>query len=210
MGSTVQGTMSARSPRQAAALVPSARAGDHAAREALARRAGEAAFVFALQLTRSPDAARDIAQDAVLRFFAHLDRYDPEQPIEPWLFAIVRNLVRDAWRRARVRDYESLDRWLEQGGAEPAGPDDPAAIAERRELQGRVWQAISELGHAHREILVLRDYHGLSYREIADVLAIPDGTVMSRLHAARERLRQILIARQDGITADDQIPGSAT
>jgi RNA polymerase sigma-70 factor (ECF subfamily) len=67
-------------------------------------------------------------------------------------------------------------------------------MAERNELRARVWQAISKLGDTHREILVLRDFHDLAYREISDVLSIPLGTVMSRLHAARKKLREILVA----------------
>lgn len=197
MGSTVQALMSSETSLPDRALVAKAREGESDAREVLAQRVGDSAYVFALQMTRSPEDARDIAQDSVLRFFRHLDRFDMDRPVEPWLFGIVRNQVRDTARRERVRRHESLDTWLEQGGPEPAGTDDPVATTERRELRQRVWRAISELGDAHREILVLRDYHGLAYRELADVLSIPTGTVMSRLHSARRRLRQILI-EQDG------------
>jgi RNA polymerase sigma-70 factor (ECF subfamily) len=179
-------------PLPDATLVVRARDGERDAREALASRAGEAAYVFALQLTRSPDSAHDIAQDSVMKFFRTIDRFDAQQPLEPWLFSIVRNQVRDAARRASVRRHDSLDTWLAAGGSEPAANDDPAASAERHELQRQVWRAISELSDSHREILVLRDYHGLAYREIADVLSIPTGTVMSRLHAARTRLREVL------------------
>ena len=188
--------MSPEMPLTDRVLVSRARDGERDAREELARRAGEAAYVFALQLTRSPESARDIAQDSVLRFFRHLERFHADQPIEPWLFGIVRNQVRDAARRQKVRHHLSLDRWLESGGHEPAGADDPAAAAERHETQQLVWRGISELGEAHREIIVLRDYHGLAYREIAGVLSIPQGTVMSRLHAARQQLRQILVDRE--------------
>jgi RNA polymerase sigma-70 factor (ECF subfamily) len=131
-----------------------------------------------------------------------------DRPVEPWLFGIVRNQVRDTARRERARRHESLDAWLEQGGPEPAGTDDPVAAAERHELQQRVWRAISELGDAHREILVLRDYHRLAYRELADVLSIPTGTVMSRLHSARRRLRQILIEQDGGQPAKETTPRS--
>jgi RNA polymerase sigma-70 factor, ECF subfamily len=197
MGSTLAAVMSPELPISHQALVFKARGGDRDAREQLAAWAGQEAYVFALQLTRSSETARDVAQEALLRFFQHIDRFDAAQPVRPWLFVIVRNQARDAARRDRVRPHGSLDSWLEQGMPEPTSSDDPVATAERHELQRRVWQAISELGEAQREILVLRDYHGLAYREIAEILAIPTGTVMSRLHAARGRLRQILIARPD-------------
>ncbi len=186
--------MSARIPRADRALLAQARDGKPEAREQLARRVGRSAYVFALQITGTPETARDVAQDGVLRFFQHLDRFDAARPIDPWLYQIVRNRARDLMRRERVRRHESLDAWLEQGHPEAADPSaDPAADAERHDLQRQIWRAISRLPEAHREIFVLRDYHDLSYREIAEVLAIPQGTVMSRLHAARKGLREILI-----------------
>ncbi|HSG81743.1 MAG TPA: RNA polymerase sigma factor [Gemmatimonadota bacterium] len=186
--------MSAEIPGADRALLARARDGERAAREQLAQRVGRSAYVFALQITGAPDAARDVAQDGVLRFFQHLDRFDSSRPLDPWLYQIVRNRARDLMRRERVRRHESLDAWLEQGHPEAADPAaDPAADAERHDLQRRVWRAISQLPEDHREIFVLRDYHDLSYREIAEVLEIPQGTVMSRLHAARKGLREILL-----------------
>ena len=203
MGTIVEAVMRTQESAADGALVARAHRGEREAREELAGRAGDAAYVFALQLTRSPEAARDVAQESVLRFFGRLDRFDRTQPVEPWLFSIVRNQVRDRARREKLRAHVSLDTWLEAGGPEPASPDDPAASAERRETRQGVWRAISELNDAHREILVLRDYHGLAYREISGVLSIPEGTVMSRLHAARKRLREIYISQSEGPAATE-------
>ena len=195
MEGTIDVVESNEAPTPDVALLASVRNGDRAARELLARRVGDSAYIFALQLTRGADTARDIAQDSVLRFFQHLDRFDADRPVEPWLYQIVRNRVRDLSRRNRLRRHESLEAWLAEGRPETADPSsDPAADAERRDLQRQVWRAISELDHAHREIIVLRDYHDLSYREIAAVLSIPQGTVMSRLHTARRKLREIIAA----------------
>jgi RNA polymerase sigma-70 factor (ECF subfamily) len=181
------------------------RDGDRKARDVLARRVGSSAYDFALQLTGGSETARDIAQEGVLRFFQHLDRFDADRPIEPWLYQIVRNQVRDLSRRNRLRQHESLDAWLEQGRPEIADPTaDPAGTAERHELRQRIWRAMSELSEVHREIIVLRDYHDLTYREIAEVLSIPQGTVMSRLHAARNRLRDIIFSA--GESFPDQPP----
>jgi RNA polymerase sigma-70 factor (ECF subfamily) len=74
-----------------------------------------------------------------------------------------------------------------------AGPG-PFERSERGELQRLMWSCLGRLERAHREILVLRDYQDLSYREIAEVLAVPLGTVMSRLHAARRKLRAEVLA----------------
>jgi RNA polymerase sigma-70 factor (ECF subfamily) len=134
----------------------------------------------------------------VLRFFEHLDRFDADRPVEPWLYQIVRNRVRDVSRRERFRRTESLDAWLEFERTETVDPSaGPAVEAEQSDLRRRVWLAISELTDAHREIIVLRDYHDLSYREIAGVLSIPPGTVMSRLHAARRSLQDVIAAAGD-------------
>lgn|SRR3990170_5556043 len=193
--SMMPAVMSAELPSLDRALVSLARDGESDAREELARRVGRSAYVFALQLTDKPETAHDIAQDSVLRFFQHLDRFDTRRPIEPWLYQIVRNRVRDLKRRERLRRHESLDGWLEQGRPEAMDTSaDPAADAERSDLQKRIWRAVSQLTDSHREIFVLRDYHDFSYREIAELLSIPQGTVMSRLHAARQSLREILVA----------------
>ena len=94
------------------ALVSLARDGEREAREELARRYRRPAYLLALQLTGRPELAQDIAQDCMLRFFQHLDRFDPERRVEPWLYQIVRNRVRDMRRRQRLRHTESLDAWL--------------------------------------------------------------------------------------------------
>jgi RNA polymerase sigma-70 factor (ECF subfamily) len=176
-----------------------AQAGDLAAREELARGCGRAAYGLALQLLRDPDAAADVAQDALLRFFSSLDRVDPSRPVLPWLFRIVRNRIVDLHRRRGVRRTTSLDAHEEGDGGELAkalveprpGPDVTSA---RSELARSLWRCLARLDDKHREILVLRDYQDLSYREIADVVGIPHGTVMSRLHTARRRLREEVLA----------------
>ncbi len=170
-------------------LIVEAQAGERAALDELAHRMRGPAYVLALQLVGNRDDALDIAQDALLRLFQHLGRIAPERPVRPWLFAIVRNRARDLWRSRAARPSESLDARPDVVAhlAAPAG--DPEQQAARRQRARRVWTAIAELSHAHREILVLRDFHDLAYAEIAEVLGIPAGTVMSRLHAARAALR---------------------
>ncbi|HEX6201127.1 MAG TPA: sigma-70 family RNA polymerase sigma factor, partial [Thermoanaerobaculia bacterium] len=182
-------------------LVALARSGDREAREELARRCRGPAYVLALQLLGNPDDALDVAQDSLLRLFDSFARFDPSRPLRPWLARIVRNRARDLQRRHRARPTLSLDGLLDGGfpegriepraGSRPpeAGPEERLA---RRQLQRRIWRALQELSPAHREILVLRDYQDLSYNEIAAVLEIPAGTVMSRLHAARRSLRRVL------------------
>ncbi|MDH3295263.1 MAG: RNA polymerase sigma factor [Acidimicrobiia bacterium] len=190
--------MSEHLPSPDADLVASARAGDRDAREALGRKVGRSAYVFALQLTRDREAAGDVAQDSVLKFFKNLDRFDVTRPVEPWLYQITRNRVRDLARRQQHRRHQSLEDWIDQGRPDRAeSAASAAADAERADLQRRIWRSVSLLSDDHREIFVLRDFHGLSYREIADVLSIPPGTVMSRLHSARTNLRSLLSEHLD-------------
>jgi RNA polymerase sigma-70 factor (ECF subfamily) len=173
-----------------AELIRDASAGLAEAREELARRYRGPAYVLALQLLGNREDALDVAQEAMLRLFATLGRLTAGRAVRPWLLAIVRNQARDLWRRQRVRRTEPLEGSGEGLAAELlVRPPDPEEAAGREELRRWVWRALSRLSEDHREIVVLRDFHGLSYDEIAHVLDIKVGTVMSRLHAARRQLR---------------------
>lgn len=175
-------------------LLARAKSGEVDARDAVAREYRQAAYLFALHLVGNPDDALDIAQEAMLRFFTSLHRFQQDRSVRPWLFAIVRNCTRDFWRRSKIRRHEPLDEAvpnLARALTDPrADPEQDALVEERRQA---IWQAISRLSTAKREILVLRDFHDLSYAEIAEVLKIPIGTVMSRLHSARKSLQQDLL-----------------
>ncbi len=181
-----------------AELVRRARKGDVAAQEELAHRHRDPAFFLALQLLGNRDDALDVAQDAMLRFFKHLHRFDVSRPVRPWLFQIVRNRVLDLFRRRKVRKHDSIDD-AEQDDerADLQLVDETVDLerdASRAQLQKRIWLSLQQLSQAQREIIVLRDYQDLAYSEIAETLNIPIGTVMSRLHGARKRLRKILQA----------------
>ena len=176
-------------------LVRRACAGEAEAREELAQRHRRSAYLLALQLLRNPDDAMDVSQEAMLRFFTTLDRFEPRRPVKPWLLAIVRNQARDLWRRRKVRRAESLDEGESDLSLRLVDVDaDPERDATRSQLRRKIWRSLSELSDKKREILVLRDYHDLTYAEIASVLSVPIGTVMSRLHGARKALREVLLA----------------
>jgi len=176
-------------------LVTRARDGDPSAQAELAERHRQALFFLALQLMGNRDDAMDVAQEALLRFFKTLHRFDCRRPVRPWLFQIVRNRVVDLYRRQKVRRHDSLDATDHDGNPYLVLKDtsiNPERDASRSELRVRILAALDELSHIQREILVLRDYQDLSYSEIAETLNIPIGTVMSRLHGARKNLRQKL------------------
>lgn len=176
-------------------LVLRARSGDRHAQALLSQRHRKAMYFLALQLMGNPDDAMDVVQDALVRFLTNLHRFDPKRPVRPWLYRIVRNRVVDLMRRRKVRRHDSIDATNEDGQPfmELLDPDvDLERDAGRSQLKARLWQALNLLTETQREILVLRDYQDLSYSEIAKNLGIPMGTVMSRLHGARKRLRGIL------------------
>lgn len=181
----------AADPEASRQRVLRAQAGDEAARDELALECGRDAFAFALQLTRDREDALDVAQETVLRLFRSLGRFDADRPLRPWLLSIAHNLVRDGWRRGRARRAVELDADLLVDASEEG---DPERRLRRLELQRRVWRALAELPEEAREIVVLRDYRDCSYAEIAGILGIPPGTVMSRLHRARARLARLLRA----------------
>lgn len=197
---TASETAAAVAPADDCELVRRAQLGDTKAREELARRHRRSVFVLALQLTGSHDDALDVSQDALLRFFSKLNRFDSTRPVRPWLFTIARNRARDIWRRRKILRARSLISDNEDGFSydivDPSA--DPHQDLETTELRHRLWRALGVLSESKREILVLRDYHDLSYVEMADVLGIPTGTVMSRLHGARKALRDAYLEQQGG------------
>lgn len=159
-------------------------------------------FFLALQIVGNREDALDISQDSFIRAYRNLDRFDTGRPFGAWLLRIVRNLCIDLLRRRRVRRAVSLDDPGQGPDGEAGRPlhetvgdkRTPAAdvMVEQNELKAKIWRAMGQLDEKHRTILVLRDFQDLSYLEMAEVLEIPKGTVMSRLHQARRRLREEL------------------
>jgi RNA polymerase sigma-70 factor, ECF subfamily len=178
-----------------AALIERCRAGDLAAFEPLVEKYRQRAYRLAYNVLRDPEEAWDVAQDAFIRAFQALPSFRGDSAFYTWLFRIVMNVARDRARQHAARgrafgtervDEKDWDRILvDQGTA----PDTNATQVEERERIGR---ALATLSEPHRAIIMLSDLEGLSYREIAEVLNIPMGTVMSRLHNARRRLRDAL------------------
>lgn len=159
--------------------------GDRQAFEPIVQKHRQRAASFALAWTGNMEDALDLSQEAFARAYRAISRFDPSRPFYPWLHRILRNLCLNhlgrAYRLHEVPLIDGLDR-------EDAAPRPDAAL-EREEIRRQVWDGIRRLGAHDREILILREFQGLTYSEIAEVLDIPRGTVMSRLHTARQRLR---------------------
>ena len=166
-------------------LVSQSQHGDRSAFGDLVRhhRAGVINVVY--RMCGDPQLAEDAAQEAFIRAWQKLPGYQPRSPFRNWLYRIATNVALDMLRRER----ETVDVDKVQLRARTVGPEDSFDKSEREEL---VRNAVLALPSASRAVLVLREYEGLSYRQIAETLGIPIGTVMSRLNYARTHLAATL------------------
>lgn len=157
--------------------------GHRRAFEPLVRRYGPRAYGFALGKVRDPEEAKDLSQEAFLRAFRAIDRFDESRPFYPWLLTILRNLCISYLRRRRptisIEDMPPAKQAAKSRGLSP-------------ELRLSLKQALDSLSESDREIVILKDFQDLTYNEIAAMLNVPRGTVQSRLYYARRRLRDHL------------------
>lgn len=152
----------------------------------------DAAYNLAHWLIRNDPDAEDVVQEAFLRAFKFLDGFHGGNS-RAWLLSIVRNVSYD-WLRANRKNEESVEFDEELHGAEEI-VSESAAAETRRTQQQVVRQAIEELPVGFREVTILRELDGVPYKEIAEIVQVPVGTVMSRLARARNQLQRCLPAR---------------
>jgi len=180
-------------PTDDGTLVRRAQAGDRDAFGELVERHMRSAYAAAVGLVGSRDDALDLSQEAFARAYRARNRIDPDRPFYSWYYAILRrlcfNFIRD--RRTRAEKLAEASSWLELEATARAEAD-PARAAERRDDQRRVASAVDALPDHEREVLVLKEFEHLKYREIAELVGVPIGTVMSRLYSARRRLADAL------------------
>jgi RNA polymerase sigma-70 factor (ECF subfamily) len=157
----------------------------------------DAVYTLARHLLRNPADAEDAVQECYLRAFRHFDGFRGTV-IKPWLLAILRNVCRAEYaRRAELADAEIVNNenaallWVE-------AQDSPETAALRQIETQAMQRLVEALPDPYRETLVLRELNDLSYREIADVIGAPVGTVMSRLARARSLLRDAWIVAENG------------
>lgn len=185
--------------------VARAREGDHSAFRSLVERHERRAYGLALRVLRHEEAARDAVQEAFLRVYSALRRFEGRSAFGTWLHRVVLNVCLDAKRRDRssrefawedeaTTDVVDTELGLPVAVATSDGAEPERALA-RSELRRNLAEAIEALPEAARSTLLLREVDGLSYAEIAQALSIPKGTVMSRLHYARRRIQEVLAAR---------------
>ncbi|MFT7676447.1 MAG: RNA polymerase sigma-70 factor (ECF subfamily) [Planctomycetota bacterium] len=177
-------------------LMCAVQAGDPQAFETLAHSLRSRAFQIAHSLVGSRDDALDMCQETFLKVFKARDSYDSNQPFLPWFHRILRNTCFSFLRKHRRIRKISLSVQNKDGEesdfeiTDPGPAPDAGTLAEERSMLFR--KALSTLSSRDREILALRHFDELAYKQIAESLGIPEGTVMSRLYHARRRLRDAL------------------
>ncbi len=181
-----------------AELVACWQRGDASAFTQLVRRHQARVYRLVLRMLGSPEEAEDVAQEAFLSLHRHGHRFRREARFSTFLYRVATNAALNRRRtlsRLRARE-EEFGRRQAVGDQLPATPRDPEGAALGAELQLRVQEALLQLPADLRAAIVLYDLEGQSYREISNILGIPEGTVKSRIHRARSALREQLIPRR--------------
>jgi RNA polymerase sigma-70 factor (ECF subfamily) len=182
------------------ALIAKAQAGDTAAFRSLVERYQRRAFAMALSLVRDENDARELVQDAFLRVFKGLGSFQGGSTFFTWLYRIITNLSIDLMRKpgrglGDLGDPSELEASREEEFPLLSRVDgaDPLEIVRRREIGERLQRALDELPSYHRGVIVMREIEGLSYEEMAQIMSVSKGTIMSRLFHARQKLQRALV-----------------
>jgi RNA polymerase sigma-70 factor (ECF subfamily) len=168
-------------------LIELAQRGDRNAFGELVRRYHPGVVLVVYRLCGDAGLAEDMAQETFLRAWLNLTTFHPQSPLRNWLYRIAVNGALDVLRRKPEETLENEETLMLPDQA--ACPE--TALIEKEKV-AQLQQAMHSLPEAARSVLILREYGGLSYQEIASVLDVPVGTVMSRLNYARNRLRELL------------------
>ena len=182
-------------------IVERCRDGDRDAFRCLVQRYYKKVYAVAFGVVRSADDALDITQETFLKVYRNLDRFHGSSSFYTWLYRIAVNLCIDHLRKEgkhQALDYDDglqhsePDPGLDGPAIAPSGPATPLQALQCQELREQIIDAVGKLSVNHRAVLLLRELEGLSYEEISQALECSKGTVMSRLHHARIKVRKML------------------
>ena len=185
----------------AASLVRGCLAGDGAAWENLVRRYNRKIYNICYRFTGSADEAEDLTQEVFIKVYRNLDNFDASRgSFMTWMATMTRNLLVDHFRKTRQeRATDSLDAATGEeedsltlaSQLQATGPS-PDSLVQSRQTQQMVQQALQKLSPELREAVILRDLQDMDYREIAQALRVPEGTVKSRINRGRTELARVL------------------
>jgi RNA polymerase sigma-70 factor (ECF subfamily) len=177
-------------------LIRKCKAGDARFYEPLVRAYEPTGLRLAIAMMGNTEDAQDALQEAFIKTYDTLHRFDLRRPFGPWFFQILRNQCRDMLRSRKSKFRLELPGAETDGKIEeyPADPErGPERLRQRDDAKAVLWRGLERIGPEHREILVLKELEGFRYGEIAQILEIPEGTVASRLFHARHALREALV-----------------
>lgn len=173
-------------------LIESAQKGDHAAFGQLVTAYQRRAYSIAYGFMGNREDALEMAQEAFVKVYKAIHRFDLRMPFYPWLYRIVKNTCLNQIKKKKRRGESSLDSMMASGRDFATTKRGPESKASLEELKGDLATSLDQVSDNHKEIIVLRHIHEMSYSEIAECLGIPHGTVMSRLHGARKSLKKVM------------------
>ena len=178
-------------------LLTAVKAGDTDAYRGLVEKYQGRIYAVVFGMVRNQEVARDIAQDTFVKAYRSLDSFRLESSFYTWLYRIAMNLAIDLTRKGRRQATSSFDEAVAQRDGEgiddPHHQDSPAMNFERKQLYAVIMDSLDKLPDDQKQILLLRELEGMSYKDISDLLDIPEGTVMSRLFYARKKMQKLLI-----------------
>ncbi len=176
--------------------------GDIEAFETLIQSHQKKVYNIALRMTKNPDDAQELSQDAFVRAFTSISKFRGDSKFSTWMYRITVNVCTDFLRKRN----KTISLSIEQGAAvgederplqiEEDGPG-PSELSEKKQLKELVRDAMDSLSDEHREVLVLRDLMDMPYKDISNTLNVNEGTIKSRINRARENLKKIITQRQE-------------
>jgi len=180
-------------------LVARAQKGDLGSYDVLVTRHRGRIFAMIRNMIHQEADAWDISQEVFIKAWQALPRFEAKARFSTWLYRIAHNAVYDWSRRRRIESVGELNDGIFEreridpaSSTTPAGGEAPDATMAQGELRAKIVAALNKISPEHREVVLLKDVQGLSYREIADVMSCEIGTVMSRLYYARQKLQTLL------------------
>ena len=174
-------------------LIQKCKVRDKDAYRVLIERHKKQAYSFAFSYLKNVDDAFNISQEAFIKTWNAINSFEEGRSFRSWLFSIIKNLSINLIIKKKILKEISLDEAMEESSFDIKDTSaDPLETLEIKEKRKQVWKAIMGLKEEFREIIILKHFNDLSYREISETLDIPEGTVMSRLYHARLSLKESL------------------
>ena len=178
-------------------LLAAVKAGDATAYQGLVEKYQNRVYHLVYGMVRNKEDASDITQDAFVKAYRKIESFRLESSFYTWLYRIAMNLAIDFLRKKKRRVTSEFDETVaarESDGSISSSHSvaSPSKALERKQLYKQIMDALDELPADQKQVILLREVEGLSYKEISDIMGIPEGTVMSRLFYARKKMQKLL------------------